>query len=326
MKTFLKKLILFLLPLLLIAYGFDSFLSAILKKSNSFADGEYPVWNDLYGGKINSDVVIYGSSRALKHIDPAAISDRLRTTAYNLGVNGHSFKSQYFRHSLLLKYNKKPKIIIQTLDVTSFEKNSDLYNPDQFLPYMLNNKEMKQAIYNGFHPVDYKLPLIRYYGKKEAIIEICKLLLRPGSNKPMRIKGYRPRDLNWNNDLMSAQQELGSFEVISDSLIINLFERYLNECNREKIQIIFVYTPEYIEGQKFVINRSDIMALYYQLSKKYDIPFCDYSNDSLSFHKEYFYNSGHLNKVGAELFTAKLINDLDRLKVMDELRVQSQSR
>jgi hypothetical protein len=325
MKTFLKKLTLFIFPIILVSFVLDHFLSGILEKSDSYADSEYAVWNDLYSGKVNSDIVIYGSSRAWRHIDPTMISDSLHTTAYNLGVNGHSYKSQYFRHFLLLKFNKKPKIIIQTLDVTSFDKSSDFYNPDQYLPYMLNNKEMKQLTYNEYQPIDYKLPMIRYFGKKEAFMEIIKLLLNPASNKPLRVKGYLPRDIMWNDDLIKAQEKLGSFEVKSDSSIIRLFEKYLNECHQLNIQVIFVYTPEYVEGQKFVSNRSDIMTIYNQFSQKYNIPFYDYSNDSMSYHKEYFYNSGHLNKEGAELFTSRLINDLRKLSIMAEVDTKSQS-
>ena len=316
MKRFLKKTILFILPFLLAAHGLDYLLSGILKKSNDFADGEYPVWNALYEGKINSDIVIYGSSRALVHINPVMISDSLHSTAYNLGINGHSFRSEYFRHSLIMKYNKKPKIIIQTLDITSFEKMSDLYNPDQFLPYMLNNEAMKLALFNGFSSTDYDLPMIRFYGKKEAFIEICELLINPSGNNPERIKGYRPNDLVWNNDLLTAQQEFSrSFEIKSDSSMICLFEEYLKECQQRNIKIVFVFTPQYIEGQKFVSNWPVIMSLYYDFSRKYEIPFLDYSVDSISFRKEYFYNSGHLNKAGSQIFTARLLKDLQKYQI-----------
>lgn len=319
MRVFLKKLFLLIISLLLLSFVLDSLFSGILKKSLSYADSEFPVWNDLYNGKINSDIVVYGSSRAWRHIDPTMISDSLHIAAYNLGINGHSFKSQYFRHFLLLKYNMKPKIILQTLDVTTFEKNSDLYNPDQYLPYMLNNKEMKLMTYNGYPSFDYSIPMARYFGKKEAFIEILKLLLRPSGNKPVRIRGYHYNDLTWNNDLLKAQQELGSFEIKSDSAMILLFEKYLKECIQEKLKVVFVYSPEFIEGQKFVSNRSNILTLYYKFSKQYNIPFLDYSNDSMSFHKEYFYNSGHLNKKGSEIFTGKLIDDLRKSGLTDKL-------
>lgn len=320
MNRLVKKLLVFLIPILLVPFGLDNVLSGVLKKSNNYADGEYTTWNDLYGGKINSDIVIYGSSRAWVNIDPDMISDSLQTTAYNLGINGHTFLLQYFRHSLLLKYNTKPKIIIQTLDAGSMAKGTNLYNPDQFLPYMLNNKEMRQAtiVYNGFRSIDYIIPLIRYYGKKEAILEIIKLIFNPAGNTIMKIKGYQGKDEMWNDDFKNAQQEIGSYEIKPDTSIIVLFEKYLNECKQQNIKIIFVYPPEFIDGQKFVRNRSDIMALYDKFSQEDDIPFFDYSNDSLSFQKKYFYNSSHLNKTGAELFTAKLIGDLKKSQIWVE--------
>jgi len=106
-----------------------------------------------------------------------------------------------------------------------------------------------------------------------------------------------------------------SYKIELDEESVVLFSKYLEECARANIKVIFVYTPEYIEGQEFVENRDEIMALYTQLSKKYNIQFYDYSKDSMSFDKTYFYNALHLNLKGAELFTTKLI---EKLKTLDE--------
>ena len=56
-----------------------------------------------------------------------------------------------------------------------------------------------------------------------------------------------------------------------------------------------------------VFTLLDVTELFKKFSKKYDIPFYDYSTDTLCFHKKYFYNALHLNKTGAEIFTNKLI-------------------
>lgn len=79
-----------------------------------------------------------------------------------------------------------------------------------------------------------------------------------------------------------------------------------------------VYTPEYIEGQEFTKNRSDIIQLFQEKSEQYQFPFLDYSNDTLSYDKQYFYNAMHLNKTGAELFTDKLIEDIQQLRTLRE--------
>jgi hypothetical protein len=57
------------------------------------------------------------------------------------------------------------------LKPASNKKNKDLYNSEQFLPYMLWNQEVKEATicYNGFSSIDYEIPLIRFYGNYDAV-------------------------------------------------------------------------------------------------------------------------------------------------------------
>lgn len=312
MKKFVIRILLFIIPVIAISYSADLLISKELKKSNTYASGEYSTWNDIYNGKINSDIVIYGSSRAWEHIDPVIIGDSLHTTVYNLGIDGHTFWLQYLRHNLLLEYNTKPKLIIHSLDIFTLNKGEDLFNPDQFLPYMLFNKEMKNGIesYNGYKYPDYKLPLVRYYGKTDALKCGLNFLFHQASDSVLRIRGYQGQDKTWNADFDKVREKMDYYVARYDTASIILFDRYLQECKSKNIKVVFVYTPEYIEGQKFIKNKEALMALYKRYSKKYEIPFYDYSNDTISYQKKYFYNVLHLNKAGAELFTTKFVNEL----------------
>lgn len=312
MKKFIQQILLFLLPIVLISFYADYYISTNLKKSNLYAEKEYSTWNAIIDGKINSEIVIYGSSRAWVHINPTMISNNLNVSTYNLGIDGHNFWLQYLRHSLLLENNTKPKIIILSLDIFTLQKVKDLYNSDQFLPYMLWNDKIRNATisYNGFKFIDYEIPLIRYYGRQNAVHEA--FLIKKRVNEVERIKGYQGRDRQWNGDFDKVKKTMKNYERELDPASIILFERFLNECKNQKIKVIFVYTPEHIEGQKFVKNRDEIISLYKKLSEKYNIPFYNYSKDSLSYHKKYFYNASHLNKTGAELFTKKLIDSLKK--------------
>ncbi len=314
MKNFIFRILIFFLPLCLISYSIDVLISRNLKKSKTYADGEFTTWNDIYEGKVNSDIVIYGSSRAWEHIDPTMIGDSLHTTAYNLGINGHTFWLQYFRHKLLLENNTKPKLIIHSLDIFTLNKGEDLFNSDQFLPYMLFNTKMKEATisYNGYHFLDYNLPLIRYYGKKDAIKCALELSNHSHVDSVFRVRGFYGQNKPWNDDFEKVKERMKYYQAKYDSASIILFEKYLIECKSKNIKIIFVYTPEYIEGQKFIKNKNELMAIFTGFSKKYNIPFYDYSDDPISFQKKYFYNVLHLNKSGAELFTSKLIADLKK--------------
>ena len=139
-----------------------------------------------------------------------------------------------------------------------------------------------------------------------------KILTASGTNRPQRRRGYQAQNRKWNSDLEKAKRKVKQFKISIDSSLLIAFENYLIECKQKKIDLIFVYTPEYIEGQHFVSNREFVIDIYNGLSKKYDIPFYNFSNDELSFDKKYFYNSSHLNKTGSALFTKKLIDLLQQ--------------
>ena len=314
MKFFLIKFALFIFLILVISFILDFFISYRLKSSRNLAKGEYAVWNDIYNGKVNADLVVYGSSRAWVHIDPELLTEAFNISAYNLGIDGHGFLLQYFRHKELLKFNKRPKIIIHSLDITSFIKNPQLYNYEQFLPYMLFNKNILTATsgFEGFKIWDFIIPSFRYAAKKDIIDYAFTKQGDADLPGDYRIKGYQGMDKVWNDDLVNAKTKIKSYQAVIDSSILQQFEKYLAACKENNIKIILVYTPEYIEGQKFETNREEVMQLFKNISTKFSLPFYDYSNDSISYQRNYFYNAEHLNKTGSTLFTKLFIADLKR--------------
>jgi hypothetical protein len=314
MKALFVKLIIFILPIIMLSIPLDYFISKNLKKSNS-CSGEFLVWNDIFDGKVNADIYIYGSSKAWVGFNPNIIEDSLKCSTYNLGIDGHNFWLQYLRHKELIKYDSKPKYIILNLDILSLEKRQDLYNMDQFLPYMLFDDDIfyYTSSYKGFSTLCYYIPLIRYIGRREALFDAILSALNIGNSEPMRLKGYRGMEFVWNNDFASAKLKIKNYEVKIDSASENLFKNFLNECKTDNIKVILVYSPDYIEIHDFVKNRQKILYLYKDYSIKYNIPFLDYSDDQMCREKKYFYNSTHLNKTGSDIFTNKLVRDLKKL-------------
>ena len=317
MKKYFKNIMLFFLFIVLLAYPLDLLISHNLKKSN-YAWGEYNTWNDIYNGKVNSEIVIYGSSRAWRHIDPEFLENKFSLPTYNLGIDGHNFWLQHLRHKTLLKNNKKPRYIIMSIDIWSFQKSTELYNAEQFLPYMLLNKDIINYTnsYKGFTSLDYHLPLVRYVANKKAVVQSIENSIFFPKTKSKRKKGYQGWGGVWNNDFNNAKQKMKHYEAKLDSKLLDLFDAFLVECKEKEVEIILVYTPEYIEGQSFAKNRKEIINIFENFSEKHKIPFLDYSSNEICTKKEYFYNASHLNKTGAELFTNILNNDLSERKII----------
>ncbi|MDA3780595.1 MAG: hypothetical protein PF487_10320 [Bacteroidales bacterium] len=311
MKNFIKKSLFFLLPLVLLAYPFDLLLSYYLKQSHSYL-GEFEVWNDIYSGEIDAEIAIYGSSRAWVQINPELFEEKCNISAYNFGIDGHNFNAQYLRHLEYFKYNKKPKVIILVVDIFTLDKRADLYGLIQFLPYMLWNENIKSytTSYIGFTKYDYKIPFIRYAGRKDALKVISTSVLNRKQN--YRHNGFRGKDFEWNEDLQNAKLNGGKYQINIDSASVKLFDNFLFDCRANNIDVIFVYPPEYIVGQSFIANKEQAMIQFYLYQKKYNLLFLDYTKHALSFDQSNFYNTLHLNKKGADNFTHILINDIKK--------------
>lgn len=291
----------------MVAFIADYLITNQLRKSQVISRGEIEVWNDILSGKVNSDAIILGSSRAWVNFNPTIITSKTQISCYNIGIDGHPFLMQYYRYNILKKFNKTPKLLIISLDVNSLTRRPDLYNSDQFLPFLLTNRidfEEPLLKFKGFNNYDFELPLVRYYGNSFVLLEMLK---NYNNNETGRVKGFKGQNKKWNNDLKNAKLKHNSIRVEVDHFTLNLFHEFIKNCKREGTNIVFVYSPEYIEGQKFINNRERIISLYKEIGREYNIPFINFSSDDLSLNKKYFYNSAHLNNEGADLFTEKLI-------------------
>lgn len=98
-----------------------------------------------------------------------------------------------------------------------------------------------------------------------------------------------------------------------DLELVALFEQFVAECKASGVTLIMIYPPEFVAGQTFVSNRNEIFDLFDSIARSNGIPFLDYSSDILSRDRSLFYNSQHLNRTGAEKFTADVAKKLRSL-------------
>ncbi|MEO1011528.1 MAG: hypothetical protein AAFX53_09505 [Bacteroidota bacterium] len=323
MGKFLKRGFLFAIPLFLVigfAYPLDKWLSHFLASHSSiyYVTDEYAVWNDIFSGQIDSDLVIQGSSRAWLHFNPAMLKEGLGFSSYNLGVDGHNFWLQYFRHSQYLEHNKKPKVIVYSVDYGTLEKvDKEMYNYNyqQFLPYMLGSKDIQiyTSDYIVFNKWSSTLPLLRYSGEFSLLKDAVMMELSGDSSRKKRKKGFAGIQQKWNSDLERAKRKSPGITVEIDSGLIKKFEDYIYECKQKEINIIMVYAPIHDFGAAYIKNHEEITEMYRDLANKHDLRFLDYSTHEISKDQANFYNSTHLNSYGANKFTQQLVKDIKML-------------
>ena len=95
--------------------------------------------------------------------------------------------------------------------------------------------------------------------------------------------------------------------------MVDKLDEFLSDCEREGILVVLVCPPVYFEARGLIHNREEILEIYRSLAQKHGIEFIDYSYDPICNDIKYYYNSQHMNKLGAELFSTQFAETLAQL-------------
>jgi hypothetical protein len=312
-KRFLARLLLFLLTFAVLATLTDKVTSHGLQQART---AEFGTWSDLYHGRINADLVVVGSSRAMVHVSPAILSEELNVSVYNLGHNGQHFPLQRVRFEEYRKFNKAPMWLIQTVDVTSLHDRETAFQYEQFLPWF-HRADLIAAVshYQGFEEPDRWLPMYRYRGRGELVKTGIGHALGWGNLTSERDRGYVGRDSEWDGSFEEfAKKNNDGYQSEIDKTIEDSMDEFVNQQTGDGIRYVMVFTPEYEPAQKLCRNRSDVVDRLKRIAKRNGADFIDYSDDPICKDQSLFYNSQHLNRTGAEQFSADLAKLLKELK------------
>lgn len=269
-------------------------------------------WNDIFQSKINADLIIQGNSRVRNHISPKYLDSVFKLNSYNLGIDAYPFHMQYYRFLIYLQHNKKPKYIIQATDFTTLTLRTELFGYDQFIPY-LDDKLIQEAVikYDGLDYRDFYIPFYKYLHNQGLLLSAVKAI--KGDSIPFNgnYKGFQAIDQTWNTTFRSFQKANPNGYVNEiDTTALRLFDTFVTYCVKEDIQLIFINPPIYYEANKMSLNQKMIDSIYLSYFHKYNIPYLDYSNDSICLDTTNFFSGTHLNTIGVKKFNHKLSNDL----------------
>lgn len=298
MRKFIFTILSFLLPLFSCLLIADYIISEKTQLSN---ERMIEAWYDLMHSKIDADIIVMGSSRAWVHINPLILDSILGIKTYNLGIDGSDVNRQIHKYNLFRKYNRKPQLIIQNIDIWAMGSGTG-YEREQLFPYFWNLNVRKEFFDSEPYSVWEKyFPMYRFRD------------FRPMKKEPRYlIKGYQGQDKHWNGTNFEKIKEITFF---ANDTTVRMFEDYLAETKNDGIKVVFVYTPQYIGATKKTTNQQYMHKWYQQIADKYNIPVLDYTYMHICYDTAYFYNAMHLNRKGAEIFSDSLANDLKRLKM-----------
>ncbi|MGG9960063.1 hypothetical protein [Ferruginibacter sp. SUN106] len=266
---------------------------------------------DFYG-KINAagevdnptNVLLVGSSRVLKQLDPKIIDSVTGYNSFNYGLNSGTIKTWYNIINYSLHFNKNVKLVILNVDYYMFDISDDPYKDAYYYPF---EKEAPGVILNGTGAVNkvhqlkiFDIALYDDYAKYAAIDG----WLRPNRISGGVYKGYYPN------------RQLNNFETIADFRASNkqitvtpsglkLLDSCASLCKKNNVKLVLVMAPYFKQysPEKYFTNFNEVVDSVKAVANKNGIPFLDYTTMSIANDQQYFYNVNHLNSKGAAVYT-----------------------
>lgn len=300
MKKFIIKCSVFILVFFLLDKAFVVFRN--LSAKHDFDKRLELVLN----GKVNKDLLIFGSSRADSNIATWMLQDSLNIEAYNLSYRGATISFQEFVLKQLIVNNNKPKYIIKLLD-NDFELMHQDYDGhvrsfriDRLTP-LIKYSEIRNELIN-------KGEKNKVFSKLFVLHQLSKSNLY--NSKPPKLNdtilefGAKPNnrhieDLKWT--YKNARVYNKSLEIPDE---IESFLNFQKICAEHDIKLILATSPVFysmddgwLERMEELILPTATLYIHNKEDKQYLNP-------------ENYFNYSHLNRDGALVYTKELIDFL----------------
>ena len=272
--------------------------------------------------KVNSDVIITGSSRARRNYNPNIIGDSLNMSCYNAGHDGQSL---FYDLALLKVLNQRyhPKLVVVDLLPEEIYYNPIHYDRlSVLLPYYHDFFEIRNTVnLRGLDKIDtsatwYKvLPLNKEKVKLLSSIypynsTLYDIIMGHYKKEKYALSGFYPLQETLTpdkaKDILRQYKELYSkpSAKLIDPNKVNYLKALIEMCQRNNIKVVIALSPaiEYIDREEAYETIGTIAA-------EHNIPFMDYTLHKELLNLNYFADN-HMNFNGANQFSSELGHEL----------------
>jgi hypothetical protein len=309
MRPFLLKLTLISFLGYWSCWGIDYLITKGIQNSDY---EDITTWSKVLAGDLEEEIVILGSSRAYRHIDPFYLEGNLNMPAIILGNSDAKIDFSTFALELFLLKNPKPKLILWVLDFDSFEQSNEIQDYQKFLPFV-NEGLVKDFLINNklISEMELILPLARYAHWTRLKWEG---LYFGNSQSEKWTKGFYPVTASWDQKLDDKfRQNFNSVDFIFNEKSVDFFKNYLKKLTSMNVKVVLILPPYLLKGSKQYKNQDQILTRINLLAESEQAYFLDYGTNTRINSEAYFYDFYHMNLEGVNLFNQLLADDLKQI-------------
>lgn len=295
MKAFLLKLIVFGL----LCIGVDRGVGAILKYLNDHAKGGYTQRENFISGRVDTDILIFGSSRAAHHYVPAILWDSLQMSSFNCGSDGHGVIYAYGKLKTVLSRVSPKVVILDFISYLDLEKGDPVKDLAPLRPYY--DYPGLDSLFRDIDATERWKMLSRCYPYNSQVLQ----LINDYRSNPVLSQdhGYLPLygEMNYEPPKKPHVETPGI-----DPVKRKYLEAFIKEVKAHSKLIVFV-SPTYGEADP------GLYAVMKALCEAYQVPVFNHLNDSsITRHRNWFVDPVHLNDEGAGIYTKSIIGEIKR--------------
>lgn len=262
----------------------------------------------------NQDIMIFGSSRAVRHYSAPIIAKGLGLSCYNSGRDGQMIPYSAAVQEVSLKRHK-PKLVILDINPWELAINQSKYEKlTILLPYCQQHPELVKYIAEVSEFERYKL-FLQTYPYNSTVFILAANALFPNSVKKDS-SGYLPLEgkvtqayiANYSAGMKARLVKLTQKAEVPEDKAVAYFKKFLDNTANQHIKTIVVISPTILKDPFYLDNQTVEKELVVKIARQYpNVTFLDYSSDArFNNHAEKFSDEFHLNKQGSEEFS----NDL----------------
>jgi hypothetical protein len=257
----------------------------------------------ILDGKIQSDVLVFGSSRGARSVIAQRFQDSLGVSAYSLAYPGSdiTFHEFLLRLTLQTKGNKKPKSVVLVVD------DSDELRPSKSLKFrfdrmypLVKHKAIRDEMVKRKEkkPVITELLVLHQMNKSNFLFKQRKFTkndsIMPCGSMPISHQ-KKTFDKKYNTEIYTYSRE--------DELIqkIKAFRQFKDHCKNNNIQLIVAIPPNFRKVTVGFIPRLEQVMDGYGTIFMYDENKPEYKNS------DFFFDNTHLQTIGSEIYTGELV-------------------
>jgi hypothetical protein len=308
----------------LIIFKFCSVLILILALISFVVDSGVKKSRDDQTGKVNlimnhnidPDLIVFGSSVGEVGINSNLLSRLTGLTVYNCSIDG----TPYIQYKGLLdefnNYSKNSRYVIFMESYFSLQKISGVSSADRYLAW-IKNPNIFESLYYLQPGLIWKCRYIPFYKYVAATHVYYKNSVSGFKNyfnhhdSGDSLNGQRRVYRRWESDQDEILMNMKPFTIEIDPYIIKNYIATISSLEKNNKKVFIVLPPFYAKLSKQLTDFNPLRKTLDSITKVTGAKFIDFSSSDICEYKSFFYNTTHLNVVGAEKFTLQLADSLE---------------